>query len=74
MINALIRPQADRNYLIWFKWHEFYQLKQIAMKMMVSWLETGVANMLMEKVQPAGTVQEGFRLSDWLLDQPIALN
>ena len=62
MTNALIRPQVDRNYLIWFKWHEFYQLKRIAMKMMVSWLETGVVNMLMERVQPAGTVQAGFRL------------
>jgi len=28
--------------------------------MMVSWLEIGVVNMLMERVQPAGTVQDGF--------------
>ena len=71
MTNELIRPQADQNYLIWYKWYEFYQLKQIAMKMTVSWLETGVVNMLTERVQPAGIVQEGFRLSDWLSGQPI---
>ena len=71
MTNVLIRPRADRNYLIWFKLRVFYQLKQIVMKMMVSWLETGVVNMLMVRVQRAGTVQEGFRLVDWLSSYPI---
>ena len=74
MTSVLIRPLADRNYLIWFKWHEFYQLKQIAMKMMVSWLEIGVVNMLMERVQPAGTVQDGFRLFYWPSDKLIVKN